>query len=353
MTLRFTTLRFTTVLLLPCAALNLDDLQRAPIVRRRAALQAAGAALLARPRAAAAKLGEYQYDENRLARDSSALDFAARRWDYLFRPAPPASAGLRERLDRDFAVACMRASYNVADELDFVPMDAFQKDFFLIRQREYQYYLDALFASAGLRPEQGDLTDPSYFDFISYAQYLTIREELGRARTEFDEPILSEDGETTTIVHTVRDDGADGATLARMHGARVGARVLAKLIEKNDELLAKSQAPAAAKAALVVRAAPRPTPDDVQRACGRLLLLMRVSGYALATAASVSPSAGGGGGGGGAQTLELRVTAPATYWSQRTLAAAEGGGPGGALANDFEAKVSARARLDTLRARRR
>ena len=82
MTLRFTTLRFTTVLLLPCAALNLDDLQRAPIVRRRAALQAAGAALLARPRAAAAKLGEYQYDENRLARDSSAFDTDAAR-DFL------------------------------------------------------------------------------------------------------------------------------------------------------------------------------------------------------------------------------------------------------------------------------
>ena len=350
------TTRFTTVLLLPCAALNLDPRalidvgHRAPIVRR-AALQTVAAAPLARPRAAAAKLGEYRYDESRLARDSSALDFAARRWDYLFRPAPPASAGLRERLDRDFAVACMRASYNVADELDFVPMDAFQKDFFLIRQREYQYYLDALFASAGLRPEQGDLTDPSYFDFISYAQYLTIREELGRARAEFDEPILSEDGETTTIVHTVRDDGADGRALARMHSSRVGARVLAKLIEKNDDLLAKSQAPEAAKAALYVRAAPRPTPADVQRACARLLLLMRVSGYAIATAATVSPSAGGGG--GGAQTLELRVTAPATYWSQRTLAAAKGGGPGGALANDFEAKVSARARLDTLRARRR
>lgn len=54
--------------------------------------------------------------------------------DYLFRPAPPAQAALRERLDRDFAVLLMRTSYAVADDLDFVPMDEFQRDFFLLRQ---------------------------------------------------------------------------------------------------------------------------------------------------------------------------------------------------------------------------
>jgi hypothetical protein len=41
---------------------------------------------------------------------------------------------LRNKLNQDFAVLLMRASYNVLDELDCVPMDQFQRDFFLIRQ---------------------------------------------------------------------------------------------------------------------------------------------------------------------------------------------------------------------------
>jgi hypothetical protein len=49
-----------------------------------------------------------------------------------FRPKPPRL--LRPRLDKDFAVLLMRASYNALDDLDCVPMDQFQRDFFLIRQ---------------------------------------------------------------------------------------------------------------------------------------------------------------------------------------------------------------------------
>lgn len=52
-----------------------------------------------------------------------------RRW---LRPKPPRV--LRPRLSKDFAVLLMRSSYNALDELDCVPMDQFQRDFFLIRQ---------------------------------------------------------------------------------------------------------------------------------------------------------------------------------------------------------------------------
>jgi hypothetical protein len=45
---------------------------------------------------------------------------------------------------QDFAVLLMRTSYAVADELDFVAMDKFQKDFFLFRQAEYLDYLNQL-----------------------------------------------------------------------------------------------------------------------------------------------------------------------------------------------------------------
>jgi hypothetical protein len=52
-------------------------------------------------------------------------------------------------------------SYSVVDDLDFVPMDEFQKDFFLFRQDEWEDY-------KGYHPTvmQGDLADPLYFDFI-------------------------------------------------------------------------------------------------------------------------------------------------------------------------------------------
>lgn len=50
----------------------------------------------------------------------------------FFRPKPPKV--LRPRLDRDFAVLLMRSSYNILDQLDCVPMDQFQRDFFILRQ---------------------------------------------------------------------------------------------------------------------------------------------------------------------------------------------------------------------------
>jgi len=54
-------------------------------------------------------------------------------------------------------------------------MDQFQRDFFLIRSAEYEAYTQQL--GPGL-VQQGDLTDPYYFDFISFAQYLTINRIL-------------------------------------------------------------------------------------------------------------------------------------------------------------------------------
>jgi len=72
----------------------------------------------------------------------------------------------RRRLDLDFAVLLMRTSYSAADELDFMPIDLFQKRFFLLRQDEWSSYRDKVG-----RTMQGDLADPNYFDFISYCQY--------------------------------------------------------------------------------------------------------------------------------------------------------------------------------------
>jgi hypothetical protein len=51
---------------------------------------------------------------------------------------------IRPTLNQDFAVLLMRSSYNALDELDCVPMDQFQKDFFFIRSAEYLNYVNHL-----------------------------------------------------------------------------------------------------------------------------------------------------------------------------------------------------------------
>lgn len=39
---------------------------------------------------------------------------------------------------------------------------------------------------APLKPRQGELTDPLYFDFISFSQYATIAREMGKGRQVFE-----------------------------------------------------------------------------------------------------------------------------------------------------------------------
>ena len=77
-----------------------------------------------------------------------------------------------------------RSSYNTADELDFVAMDEFQKDFFLFRQSEwedYKRYHETVM--------QGDLEDPLYFDFISFCQYVTISNKMKQGLFQFVEKV--------------------------------------------------------------------------------------------------------------------------------------------------------------------
>jgi hypothetical protein len=153
-------------------------------------------------------------------------------------------------LNLDFAVLLMRSSYNAVDELNFVPMDQFQRDFFLIRQAEYLPYTDSL--GPGL-VKQGDLTDPYYFDFISFAQYRTIYRDMSVDPLKiFEEkqPIeqtveLKNGGEennvasTTTTTTTTqefvtkiiqRDASIENSMLPQLHDEIVGSKILDKLI---------------------------------------------------------------------------------------------------------------------------
>ena len=83
----------------------------------------------------------------------------------------------RRQLDQQFAVLLMRTSYSVLDEMDVVAMDQFQRDFFLIRSTYYEDYVSSLGGSGVVK--QGDLTDPSYFDYISFAQVRWGRNSIG------------------------------------------------------------------------------------------------------------------------------------------------------------------------------
>lgn len=130
-----------------------------PAVRRRALLQGlAGAAATTLPTqpAAAARTGLLDVDV------PLELDWRSR---------PPLPAMARQNLDQQFAVCLMRTSYNVVDALDFVPMDEFQKRQYLTRQDEWERFLAESRKAFGTAPEQGNLADPQYFDFISFVQY--------------------------------------------------------------------------------------------------------------------------------------------------------------------------------------
>lgn len=89
----------------------------------------------------------------------------------------------------------MRTGYNVVDALDFVPMDYFQVQFFRIRSSEWEKFIQT---NHGMR--QGIITDPRYFDFISYAQMLTIQYFLRQPRAVFEERYSDENGHWGTRV---------------------------------------------------------------------------------------------------------------------------------------------------------
>ena len=102
-------------------------------------------------------------------------------------PLPPAFP--RGKLQLPFAVLLLRSSYDALDSSDLIPMDQFQVDFFKIRSNCWEPYLElrekaASKAGGGKnsdsrrRPQQGDLSDPAYFDVIAFSQASTIDSEF-------------------------------------------------------------------------------------------------------------------------------------------------------------------------------
>ncbi|WIA08996.1 hypothetical protein OEZ85_008410 [Tetradesmus obliquus] len=103
----------------------------------------------------------------------------------LFPVSPPEPLGFpRKQLDTRFAVLLMRSSYDAVDALDFIPKQQFEAKFWKLRQSELEGY-NYLYSPIKMRA--GDLSDPLYFDFISFSQYATISREMGQPQRVFEE----------------------------------------------------------------------------------------------------------------------------------------------------------------------
>lgn len=84
--------------------------------------------------------------------------------------------------------------------------------------------------------QQGDLSDPYYFDFISFAQYTTMNREITvNPATIFEEQEPKDQGEEKPMdfvpVVVKRDPSLTDEMLAPEHSRRVGVLVLDKLEE--------------------------------------------------------------------------------------------------------------------------
>jgi hypothetical protein len=135
----------------------------------------------------------------------------------------------RARVNIKFAVLLLRSSYAAVDELDFVPTDAFQVAFWKRRAAEQEAYLGLY---APLQWTQGDLTDPLYFDYICFAQLLTIAQCMRRG-----EQVFQEATDADGTLRTVRRDPAlrDNAALPEAYGRLVGDKLFVGLRDGFEE----------------------------------------------------------------------------------------------------------------------
>lgn len=206
-------------------------------------------------------------------------------------------------------------------------MDKFQRDFFLIRQAEYKPYSDSLGAGA---MQQGDLADPNYFDFISFAQYSTIAREIVKPPLVFEEQQPVEVGEDqpqkfeTVVVK--RDPALTNGDLPIKHTELVGNEILDKLIEKFG---------GTASALPTIEAGSRPDANTMLAAIKQMVNLFTVQGFAWEGGASIVDDGKQQSNKDAAGTqFSITFTSPATLWSGQSLKAKKA-----VLMNDFALKT--------------
>ena len=81
----------------------------------------------------------------------------------------------RRKLEQPFAVLLLRSAYTSLVGMGVISDAQFQRDFFLIRQNEWEGYKERLNSFV----MQGDITSPDYFEFIVFMQYIEVNRALG------------------------------------------------------------------------------------------------------------------------------------------------------------------------------
>ncbi|BBM99349.1 hypothetical protein MPTK1_1g20650 [Marchantia polymorpha subsp. ruderalis] len=215
-------------------------------------------------------------------------------------PAPPEPVQFpRKTLNLKFAVLLMRSAYEAVDDLDFIPMNKFQVKFWKLRQSELEPYT---LQYKPLRVKYGDLTDPLYFDFISFAQFATISKEIQTGEVVFQEK-LGASGE----LQTVRRDASlvDNAKLPTAFIERAGNIIYERLLEGFEDDSFNAPPPLSEDSSFSV------VVQNVQK----LLQILVDQGYALKAVVdeveSFTDSRGG--------KFRVKVDGSATLWGLQTL----------------------------------
>jgi len=219
---------------------------------------------------------------------------------------------LRPNLNMDFAVLLMRSSYNAIDDLDCVPMDQFQKDFFLIRQAEYLPYTNAL--GPGL-VKQGQLDDPLYFDFISFAQYAAISRDITQNPQVVFEELQPEEEFTKNgtfiqqrfVTNVVRRDSSlmDNNLLPIRFDEIVGGKIIDRIIGETPSAFPSS-----------ITDGSKPNVNVVLLSMKQLVKTFLGYGFAFSGKVEMTPSSNGAAPG---TEFVITLSAPATLWSGRAL----------------------------------
>jgi hypothetical protein len=165
----------------------------------------------------------------RAARDARANAYAPTRenaGNFAFAPPPGAPVPVkfpRKPLEGAFAVLLLRSAYEAIDDVDMLPMDEFQATSWKFRASEWEPYK---YLYEPLRIEQGKITDPLYFDFVTFVQMACASRAIPKAAKVFEERTGAEG-----LVTVVRRDPAlmDNANLPEAIAERCGKKIYERL----------------------------------------------------------------------------------------------------------------------------
>lgn len=236
----------------------------------------------------------------------------------LLPPLPPQPVGVpRRRLNLPFAVLLLASGYDVADGLDFIAMDAFQRVFWLQRQSEWEPYT---LQYAPVRITQGDLADPQYFDFIAGVQASAVATAMRAGQQTFKEYCGEEcppggggpgagEGIPEGYRLTTRDPALqDNAALPARYEARLGDALYRRIaVDGFRGTVFGGPAPLG----------PGASPAELIAGVRALLRVFVDNGFCIN--AEASDPVGGPDGAG--FTFTIRLDGPATLWALQSMAA--------------------------------